>query len=408
MAPIEIRDPLPWKPSTASTHYLEGLVASGLLQANTDPERPVWISPGTAAKPKPPPGYIVSLARLHERGFGIPAGRFMRALCDHYEVELHNFGPNSISQAAVFVAVCEGYLGIEPHWDLWIHLFRGQLHTDQHPERLKNERVAVRAGGFTLQIREQRKHLYIPCTMTTNNQDWDKGWFYLRNDDNKLPPYTGKVLLKKNHIWPYGVSPAAKQDQLVVYLDALQKLATAGLTAADVILAFHQRRVLPLMERRLALHQMVSGANLEGTQMKAGSLPDEYAIHRARRSVDKFPDHPCAVVMRPEQGYLSFVSVLAPFPFDLGVVIVCLRIVTSALLVGVILRWGRCVSLPASDSGGAQRQSRACRGREEEEGGGEDNPRTAETSKGEPRCAEQAARKGWPFAAHNPGRHLRV
>ena len=39
---------------------------------------------------------------------------------NHYGVKLHNFTPNAISQAAVFVAVCEGYLGIEVHWDLWI------------------------------------------------------------------------------------------------------------------------------------------------------------------------------------------------------------------------------------------------------------------------------------------------
>ena len=61
---------------------------------------------------KPPEGYVVSLVRLHERGFGVSVSRFMRALCEHYGAELHNFGPNSISQAAVFVAVCEGYLGI--------------------------------------------------------------------------------------------------------------------------------------------------------------------------------------------------------------------------------------------------------------------------------------------------------
>ena len=36
-----------------------------------------------------------------------------RALCEYYGAELHNFSPNSISQAVVFVAVCEGYLGIE-------------------------------------------------------------------------------------------------------------------------------------------------------------------------------------------------------------------------------------------------------------------------------------------------------
>ena len=44
-------------------------------------------------------------------------------------MELHNFAPNSISQAAVFIAVCEGFLGVEMHWDLWVHLFRGELYT---------------------------------------------------------------------------------------------------------------------------------------------------------------------------------------------------------------------------------------------------------------------------------------
>ena len=107
----------------------------------------------------------MSLVRLHERGFGIPVSRFMRALCEHYGAELHNFGPNSISQAAVFVAVCEGYLGIEAHWDLWIHLFRGELFIENvrgQPKRF------ARVGGLMLHLRPSRKNLYIPNKMTTN------------------------------------------------------------------------------------------------------------------------------------------------------------------------------------------------------------------------------------------------
>jgi hypothetical protein len=42
----------------------------------------------------------------------------MQALCYHYGVELHNFTPNAISQAAMFVGVCEGFLGIPVNWDL--------------------------------------------------------------------------------------------------------------------------------------------------------------------------------------------------------------------------------------------------------------------------------------------------
>ena len=74
-------------------------------------------------------------------GFSVPVSRFMRALCEHYGAELHNFGPNSNSQAAVFVAICEGYLGIEAHWDLWIHLFRGELFV----ENVRGSRSGSRA-----------------------------------------------------------------------------------------------------------------------------------------------------------------------------------------------------------------------------------------------------------------------
>ena len=106
----------------------------------------------------------MSLVRLHERGFDVPVSRFMRALCDYYGAELHNFSPNSISQAAVFVAVCEGYLGIEVHWDLWIHLFRESARGQ--PRRF------ARAGGLTFHVRHSRKNFYIPSKMTTNNAGW--------------------------------------------------------------------------------------------------------------------------------------------------------------------------------------------------------------------------------------------
>ncbi|XP_066374913.1 uncharacterized protein [Miscanthus floridulus] len=54
---------------------------------------------------------------------GLSADRFMRALPHYYGVELHNFNPNSITLVAIFVAVYEWYLGIAPHWELWLHLF---------------------------------------------------------------------------------------------------------------------------------------------------------------------------------------------------------------------------------------------------------------------------------------------
>ena len=51
----------------------------------------------------------------------------MQTLFHHYGVELQHFSPNAITVAAVFAAVCEGYLGMMPHWELWLHLYRGEL-----------------------------------------------------------------------------------------------------------------------------------------------------------------------------------------------------------------------------------------------------------------------------------------
>ena len=75
-------------------------------------------APGERQGANPPLGYVVSFLTFLDRGFGILAYRFMWALAHYYEVELHNFNLNSIMQAAVFAMVCEGYLGISPHWYL--------------------------------------------------------------------------------------------------------------------------------------------------------------------------------------------------------------------------------------------------------------------------------------------------
>jgi hypothetical protein len=145
-----------------------------------------WIvPPATDREPNPPLGYVVSFVRHHECGFATPASRFMRGLCHHYGVELHNFTPNAISQAATFVGICEGFLGIAVNWDLWIHLFRAELLTVTTTET--RVRQAMRAGGLTFSVRDLLKEWYIPCTMTSNNTEWERGWFYLCNQGADSP-----------------------------------------------------------------------------------------------------------------------------------------------------------------------------------------------------------------------------
>jgi hypothetical protein len=85
---------------------LRELEIGGQLGPNVDGQPPVWIVPPAADRELNPLfGYVVSFVRFHEPGFAAPASRFMRGLCYHYDVELHNFALNAISQAATFVGV---------------------------------------------------------------------------------------------------------------------------------------------------------------------------------------------------------------------------------------------------------------------------------------------------------------
>ena len=135
----------------------------------------------------------------------------MWALPHYYDVELHNFNPNSIAQATIFVAICEGYRGIAPHWELWLHLFWVGLTTK--PPGTAGTRKVVRAGGSTLQVLQDRQHLYIPAQLTSSNHRWYNSWFYLRNDDGGLPSYTVRVVESQPETWRYGI-PVIDQPKL--------------------------------------------------------------------------------------------------------------------------------------------------------------------------------------------------
>jgi hypothetical protein len=141
----------PWPFSTFTVDDLEALVADGLLRPLYGDPQPEWMAPSSGATPSPPSGYVLSFVSFHERGFGVPASHFMRAILHFYRVELQNLNPNSIAQAAIFAAVCEGFLGIDPYWDLWTHLFSTEPFALTTGE--KRVRMAVRAGGCILQLR---------------------------------------------------------------------------------------------------------------------------------------------------------------------------------------------------------------------------------------------------------------
>ena len=77
------------------------------------------IVPGGENEPSPPDGCVVSFVPFHERGFMTPPHRFLQGLLHYYGIELQHLNPMRFSTSLAFIALCERYLGIEPHFELW-------------------------------------------------------------------------------------------------------------------------------------------------------------------------------------------------------------------------------------------------------------------------------------------------
>jgi hypothetical protein len=56
-------------------------------------------------------------------GFGVPIHPLVCALIDFYGISLCNLSPNSILHVSVFIHFYKAYLGILPHFDLFLHFF---------------------------------------------------------------------------------------------------------------------------------------------------------------------------------------------------------------------------------------------------------------------------------------------
>jgi len=161
-----------WPPCNVTKSALDARVKAGILRPLKDVELSEWIVPSANDRePNPPLSYVVCFLSFLDRGFGTPAGRLIWAILHYYEVELHNLNPNSVMQATVFATVCEGFLGVPPHWNLWLHLFKAEMSA----RYVGGEKFPLRVGGCTLQLRQQRSSQYIWSAMPSSNRGWQNG-----------------------------------------------------------------------------------------------------------------------------------------------------------------------------------------------------------------------------------------
>jgi hypothetical protein len=96
-----------------------------------------------------------------------------------------------------FIALCEGFLGIVPHFKLWRYFFAVSLVK-------KRDGSTALIGFIVIHLRKPQDHEYMSITTTKSNKGWHSQWFYFKNYDTAcLPLFTGYTIMVAPPVWSW-------------------------------------------------------------------------------------------------------------------------------------------------------------------------------------------------------------
>ena len=147
-----------------------------------------------------------------------------------------NLNPNFVLQLSIFIHLCEAFLGIDPHFNLFRHFFLVR--------KYGGDKVV---GGATLVLREKLADSYISVHLATSNKGWHKEWFYVQNPSPPLSPEIDRYP-EPRPSWT-SVCSERDQDQVDELVGKIKGLREQGLTGVGVAINFVVRRVNPCKER---------------------------------------------------------------------------------------------------------------------------------------------------------------
>jgi hypothetical protein len=70
-------------------------------------------------EPRPKENEVISFVPFHLLGFGLSVHPLLRWLLYYYGLRLHDLTLEGILHLLVFIMLCEVFLGIPTHYDLW-------------------------------------------------------------------------------------------------------------------------------------------------------------------------------------------------------------------------------------------------------------------------------------------------
>src|SRR4051812_2829279 len=230
-----------WLPSVVTASNIRRYQDEGLLPRNG------CRLPGPGeVEPHPRDDERVLLLSHIDRGFSLPPHPFLLDFLSFTGSQLHHIVPNSITLLASFFSLCEGFLGIDPHWNLFRTIYTIK------PQKMKKYGYAELnhlCGGFFLTKRQGVQ--YFPSSLPDSVKNWQNSWFYCKVDTapgaRTLPPYSD-VRLSDSRGWnPWLV--AAEKQQVLPLMREVVSMKKRGMDAMDLIALYISRRIQPLQAR---------------------------------------------------------------------------------------------------------------------------------------------------------------
>jgi hypothetical protein len=160
-----------WNKSLSTEATLTKLVTAGIMAKATIGG---WRTSTGENYPDPRPGKIVVFKDFYWRGFRNPCHPFLRKLCDYYSASICNLHPHSVLVVSVFITLCESYLGIQSHFNLWRHFFCLKKKGGAGGSKI--------AKGAYLNLWDGMKAEYLNVPLSSSTRDWYKKWIYVQQE----------------------------------------------------------------------------------------------------------------------------------------------------------------------------------------------------------------------------------
>jgi len=168
-------------------------------------------------------------------GLGLPISSFLLLLED-FGLQLQHLTPHSILLTAIFVHLCEMFVGVRPCVLLFRHFFQLVMSGKSKDE----------VGAYYFQTRSDLRSPYIPRLNGGKWEEWCKEWVIATTEANErlVMPTEGPA---SDHL-SWRTKPTLPPDFDSV-LGKIRSLAESGLTSLHVLGDFLKHRIAPLKQR---------------------------------------------------------------------------------------------------------------------------------------------------------------